>query len=355
MTDELLLVGSIPMETVEDVFRSWGGGLGRFLFCMPDGEVGDRAAWIDMLAYRVYHGHPDLETLKRPAPEGGVERWRPRNLSDEWQFRVKRGVKAVRFGEPGWRLGYARDALNSYFVFRTLKREGVLPEKVRFQVCLPMSISAIMPYFHEPADWELIMPGVESALRAEIAKILERIPAHDLAIQWDAAVEIQDIEFGYPYAPKEGKFERNTAPIARLSRDIPDEVMLGYHLCYGTLGGWPMVSPKDLTLAVKFASVAVAASGRHVDFVHIPTLDTVDEDYYRSLRGLNIGDTRVYLGVIHNMNNTARFRQRVRLAKSYLPTFGLAAPCGFGRENPATLPTLLQSHLTALEIANGSE
>jgi hypothetical protein len=26
-------------------------------------------------------------------------------------------VKQVRFGDPGWRLGDARDAINSYFVF----------------------------------------------------------------------------------------------------------------------------------------------------------------------------------------------------------------------------------------------
>jgi hypothetical protein len=352
MSSELLLVGSIPMETVEEVFRSWGNSLRGFLPCMPDGEVGDRAAWIDMLAYRVYNGHPDLETLARPAPNNGVERWRAGDLTDEWQFRIRPGVNAVRFGEPGWRLGYARDAVNSYFVFRTLKKEGVLPEALRFQVCLPVSISAIMPYFHDPADWEKIIPGFESALRAEIAKIVERIPARDLAIQWDAAVEIQDIEFGYPYSPKEGRFERNTAPIARLSRDIPEEVMLGYHLCYGTLGGWPMVSPKDLSLAVKFANVALATSGRRVNFLHIPTLNTIDDNYYRPLRHLEVGDSRVYLGLIHNMDDRARFSQRLEMARKHLPSFGLGAPCGFGREDPRILPALLKDHLTALEIAN---
>jgi hypothetical protein len=29
---QLLLVGSIPMETVADVFHTWGGPLGRFPF-----------------------------------------------------------------------------------------------------------------------------------------------------------------------------------------------------------------------------------------------------------------------------------------------------------------------------------
>ncbi|HTW88512.1 MAG TPA: hypothetical protein VMD75_10945 [Candidatus Binataceae bacterium] len=348
--DKLLLVGSIPMETVEDVLRAWGGPLGRLMPCMPDGEVGDRAAWVDMLAYRVYNGHPDLETLKRPAPENGVERWRPRNLNDEWEFRVRPGVKAVRFGEPGWRLGYARDALNSYFVFQTLKKEGVLPPGLRLQVCLPLSISAVMPYFHDPADWDKVIPGYESAVRAEIAKMLERIPAGELAIQWDEAVEVQDVEFGYPYSPEAGRFARNTSPIQRLSRDIPGEVMLGHHLCYGTLGGWPMVSPKDLAIAVKFANTAVAISGRRVDFVHIPILNTVEDAYYQPLRELNVGAAGVYLGLIHNMQDKERFLRRVALARKYLPEFGLSAPCGFGRENPDTLPALLQDHLDALKL-----
>jgi hypothetical protein len=350
MNEKLLLVGSIPMETVADVFCAWGGSLGRFMPCMPDGEVGDRAAWVDMLAYRVYNGHPDLETLKRPAPENGVERWRPRNLTDEWEFKVRPGVKLVTFGEPGWRLGYARDALNSYFVFQTLKKEGVLPQELRLQVCLPLTISAVMPYFHDFADWDKIIPGFESAMRAEIAKMLERIPARELAIQWDEAVELQDVEFGYPYSPEAGRFERNTAPIRRLSHDIPAEVMLGHHLCYGTLGGWPMVSPKDLAMAVKFANVAVATSGRRVDFVHIPTLNTTDESYYQPLRDLEVGGASVYLGLIHNMQDKARFRQRVAIARKYLREFGLSAPCGFGRENPGTLPALLQDHLDALEL-----
>ena len=348
--EKLLLVGSIPMETVADVFRTWGGPLGSLMPCMPDGEVGDRAAWIDMLAFRVYNGHPDLEMLKRPAPDNGVERWRPRNLTDGWEFKVRPGVKAVSFGDPGWRLGYARDALNSYFVFETLKKEGVLPRELRFQVCLPLTISALAPYFQDFADWEKVTTGLEAAMRAEIAKILEHIPANELAIQWDEAVEIQDVEFGYPWSPPEGRFERNVAPIWRLSHDIPDEVMLGHHLCYGTLGGWPMVSPKDLSIAVKYANAAVATSGRRVDFVHIPTLNTIDDAYYRPLRDLDIGGARVYLGLIHEMQDKTRFRQRLALARKYLPDFGLSAPCGFGRQNPAVLPARLQEHLDALEF-----
>ena len=45
---------------------------------------------------------------------------------------------------PGWRLGFARDAVNSYFVFNAMKERGVLPRHLRFQVSIPM-VSSVLP------------------------------------------------------------------------------------------------------------------------------------------------------------------------------------------------------------------
>ena len=46
MSDDVLLVGSIPLDTAEEVFRSFGATLGPSLKAMPDGEVGPRKHWI---------------------------------------------------------------------------------------------------------------------------------------------------------------------------------------------------------------------------------------------------------------------------------------------------------------------
>jgi len=69
MGKDLLLVGSMPFDTAEQTFR-WAceGGLAPSLPCLPDGEVGERSYWIIVLGYRVYHGHPEIETPRRPAP-----------------------------------------------------------------------------------------------------------------------------------------------------------------------------------------------------------------------------------------------------------------------------------------------
>ncbi|MBV8118525.1 MAG: hypothetical protein JO081_01130 [Alphaproteobacteria bacterium] len=371
MTGELLLVGSVPLDTVEEVFRTFGAPLGPHLAYMPDGEVGDRRYWIDRIALLVLNGHSEIETLRRPAPDtDGVESLRPRGFDDQFRFRVKSGVERVRFGDPGWRLGYTRDAVNSYFVFRTLKKEGVLPTGLRLQVCLPLTYSAVTLFFPDPEDHPRIVPGFTAALRAEVAKIVELIPPEDLAIQWDLAVENRYIEAalardGAAAARREA--EHLMQPAREISPHIPEPVVLGYHSCFGTLDGWPSRQPHDLTGSVILLNAAVAASGRRVDFVHMPTLGSSADAFFGPLQDLNVGSAKVYLGAIHHMHPAGGLRRQLAAVRKYLPQFGLAAPCGFGRvperpgrfltEEGSEVPTdylqiIIRDHLAAVEALN---
>ena len=347
---DLLLVGSIPLDTPEEVFETFGAPLGPYLFAMPDGEVGPRRHWISRVHYQVLAAHPELDIVQRPAPdENGVERQFPRNAADAWWFKVKEGVPQVRFGDPGWRLGYARDAINSYFVFKVLKEKGILPAHLRFQVSIPMVNSVLPPrIFPNPKDLDRIRPGYEAATRAEIATIVEKIPAQDLAIQWDCSTEVQDAYGAIPGFPLQGAIKRNLTEVRNLSPHIPAEVALGYHFCFGTLGGWPRFQPDDLGHAVRLANAFVAASGRKVDWIHIPVLERSDDAFFAPLQKLEPQGARVYLGAVHNM---ATFRERIKTARKYLPDFGLGAYCGFGRRPPAELPAILNEHVEAAEIA----
>ena len=196
-------------------------------------------------------------------------------MQHQFRFQVKPGVSEVRFGDPGWRLGYTRDAVNSYFVFRQLKREGVIAAGVRFQVCMPLTFSAVTSFFPDPEDHARIVPGFTAALRAEVSKIAEMIPSDDLAIQWDLAVENRYLEATLaregPTTAKR-KAERLMTPAQGISPHIPEAVALGYHSCFGTLNGWPSRQPTDLAGSVLLLNAAVTASRRRVDFVHMPTL-----------------------------------------------------------------------------------
>ena len=349
MGNSLLLVGSVPLDTVEEVMRTFGGALAPYLPAVPDGEVGERRSWVNRLGYQIFNGHLDLDTIRRPKPIDGVEQLLPRGRDDSWQFKVKPGIERVRFGNPGSRLGYARDAVNSYFVFRTLREKAILPPGVRFQISIPMVNSVIRPlYFPDPADLPRVRPGFEAALAAEVAVIVAKIPHEDLAIQWDCAWELQAVCGAGKAVPSELEVMTHVPPIGRLSNVIPKDVALGFHFCFGTFGGWPAFAPDDLARPVELINACVHAIDRPIDWIHIPTLDRADDAFYAPLKKLDAKGARVYLGAIHTMPT---LKQRIGVARKFLPDFGLAAYCGFGRTPPEQMPRILQDHLDAAKIA----
>ena len=139
--------------------------------------------------------------------------------------------------------------------------------------------------------------------------------------------------------------ERNSAQFRILSKGIPETVLLGYHLCFGTLGGWPRFAPPDLGATVALANGIIEASGRRVDWIHIPVLPDVGENFFAPLKNLKPRGARVYLGVVHHMDG---FKERIAMARKFLPDFGVAGYCGFGRVPPKDLPSVLKEHQQAI-------
>lgn len=347
MADGVMLIGSIPHTSIPEAMEMFGGPLGQHLCTLPDGEVGWRRFWITRVHFQVLAIHPDLEIIQRPRRDDGVERIYPHDASDNWNFKVRDGVDKVVFGHPGWRLGFYQDAVNSYQFFKGLKEKGAIPGHLRFQVSIPTAVSALPPrVFPHPGDLEKVRPGYIDAVRAEIAAMIEHIPPHELAIQWDCSSELQDVYGGIAGLPRDGAIARNLPQIQALSQDIPESVQLGFHLCFGTLGGWPRFAPDSAYEVVELANAFMSGAGRKVDWMHIPVLDRTDEAYYAPFANLRPDGAKIYLGMIHNMSN---FAQRLALARKHLPAFGVAAYCGFGRRHPSELPAVLAEHLTAID------
>jgi len=348
MKGETLLVGSMPSRSTGEALETFGGALGPYLASLPDGEVGWRQFWITGVHIGVFAIHPDLEVIERPRREDGIECMIPHDATDNWNFRVREGVERVTFGHPGRRLGYYQEAVNSYDVFRRLKAQGCLPDGLRFQVSIPTSVSALPPrVFPVPGDLEKVRPGYIEAARAEIAAITREIPSQELAIQWDCATELQDAYGAVEGLPPEAMVKRNLDHIAALSGDIPSAVLLGFHLCFGTLGGWPRFKVDSLDRAVLLANAIIEVAGRRVDWVHLPLLARMDDAYYAPLAELAPGDTRIYLGMIHNMETLA---ERLSFARRYLKDFGVAAYCGFGRRTSSDVAEILKDHMTAVDL-----
>ena len=111
----------------------------------------------------------------------------------------------------------------------------------------------------------------------------------------------------------EGAIERNVAQFRTSRRASPRASQLGYHFCFGTLGGWPRFAPADLSATVELANATVEASGRRVDWIHIPVLPDVKEAFFAPLKNLKPRGARVYLGVIHHMDG---FKERIAHARA---------------------------------------
>jgi hypothetical protein len=356
---DIMLVGSLPFETVEEGLRAVGSKLGGDVIAIPDGEVGPRKMWCMFLATDTYSKHPDLVESRRPSPAVissedqpvGDKKTRPGAAKEyHWTFRVKEGIKHLDFGK----LGYAAAALESYATFCRLRDEGVIPKRVRFQVSLVATDSGTNVYFDDVATWPMVHAAYATAMQAEIARMLEVIPADDLAIQLDLAWETVDSSIGdeqyFPWWPRstlDEKFERYMIDLVDLASRVPENVPLGLHWCYGTWGGWPMTEMPNLELCVRLSNAAVARIRRQVDYVHMPIVPKPDSAFLASLRDLDIGGTRVFLGLIHPHDGLEGADRRIDLAKQYLNDFGVAAVCGFGREDPRQLGNILDVHKAA--------
>jgi hypothetical protein len=102
-------------------------------------------------------------------------------------------------------------------------------------------------------------------------------------------------------------------------------------MCFGTLNGWPSRTPPTLTGTIILANSAIAASGREVEFVHIPTLASTEDAWFAPLKDLKADGADIYMGAIHHLHGPGGMGDQLRVMKKYLSDFGLGSPCGFGR------------------------
>ena len=345
----VLLVGGIPGETAEEVFRACAPELGNLAIGLPDGEIGQRRLWVLYVWHWVFENHPQLEIIRQPKGVEGMPDWIPAGYHDLMKFKVKDGLDEILL-----ELGYAGFAKESYATFCKLRDEGVIPHGLRFQVCLPFPEDAVRLATSFERDFHIITAAYQDALKREVADIVAAIPAEDLIFQWDInweviAVETDDGGKDEPLAFRlDGKpYERYAGYLKNLSAAIPNDVPLGLHLCYGDYQHQHYLQPKDLGVCVKMANMGVEAAGRPVSFVHMPVpRDRSDDAYFEPLKHLNIGDATLYIGLVHITDGVAGTNNRIAtFRRHYSGPSGVSTECGMGRR-PAdhSLTQLLQIH-----------
>jgi hypothetical protein len=342
------LIGSVPMEDAESVFRAVAGALGPHLRRIPDGETGERRRWI-FFQNTMLRRHPDMEE-DPTVPPFALRQWDGKLLREMSLLRFRAGVDPERVT---FETGYAAAARASYTVFAQLRGAGVIPAALRFQVCLPTPMASGYMYV-SPRAREAYLPAYERALRRALDEIVAAIPAERLSIQWDVCQEVLVHEGFFPDRPPDYA-EQIEAELARLGDAVPAEVEMGYHLCYGSPADEHLVMPRDLGVLVAMTRAIRRSLRRGMDFLHLPVpRDRTDADYFRPLEGFSAdGGTALYLGLIHHADH-AGDRARIAAAQRFVSGFGVASECGWGRTDPQRVPGLLESHRLAAELLTAS-
>ena len=326
-----VLCGSVNLATRDEVFRTVASIAGASMKRISDGETGKRAMWTDVQVPR-FANLPQLEAVKVPgAPK------------PTFRLRSEADLGALRF-----EFGYAEAAVESYGAFAALKKEGVIPDSTRFQVCLP-TITALSMYI-DYADVGGVLPLQERDLLKELRAITAAIPHDQLAIQWDLAAEMAVVEGYLPNVFGDNASDMIEA-VVRLGQAVPEDVEVGFHLCYGDEPGKDglghhFIEPKDTSQLVKFANELAQRMPHRIGWIHMPVpIERDDDAYFMPLADLRLGpSTELYLGLVHREDGVEGAQRRANAAAKYVSGFGVATECGMGRDPRDAIPNLLRIH-----------
>lgn len=334
---DVLFVGGVPLESAEEVMRLCGAAAGDRALSMPDGELGDRSFWIGGLGQSVWSRQASLIKIDQdpddPVDFGGT-------------YRLKDAAAPLPLAGQ---LPYAPAAIDSYEVFKRLRDEGVIGAGVRFHVAVPTSHAAVYPYFRHVDEWPIAFDAWAAGLRSDFARIVDHIPADDLVVQFDYCTELSEIHGDFdrlaswiPPASKQERFARYTSSeyVSAMTDGLPNEVLVGYHICAGTYPTQPVSALADMSLPVQLANALVSNTPHRVDYVQMPVMRDSGGAYFAPLAGLDIGATKVYLGIECD-DGVEAMKGRIAAAHEYLPSFGVSHYCGYRLDKAPILRELL--------------
>lgn len=341
------LVGSVPLDNAEAVFRRVGDELGAYLKRLPDGETGRRSDWIGFVR-RGLGKHPGFEKdLENPPYQ--FTQWDGKVVM-EWPY--LQFVEGADRASVTFETGYAEDAIESYKTFERLQGEGAIPEGVRYQACSATPLAIAYMYI-KPDDRKDFTAAYTRHLVEEMRKIADAIPHDRLCYQWDVCQEVLMWE-GYFDQNPDYK-EEIVASLAALGDAVPSDVELGYHLCYGSPLDEHCVQPKDMGVLVEMAQGILGAVTREITFLHLPVPHERDDAaYFAPLKGLSVPEeTALYLGCIHPGDEKGNDR-KLALASAQIVVDGIGSECGWGRGDPDSLGAILDAHKVLASVNSPS-
>lgn len=249
-------------------------------------------------------------------------------------------------------------ALSSYEKFKKLRKEGVIPGHVKFQVCLPTPLSIMIVLFYRPYR-TTVEPIWEEILLKALRRIQDNIPHEDLLIQWDLVQEMSLLEgapfmknnYGYGeessawFDPMEsGVFDR----LLRVMGHVDPDVAMGIHICYGDYMHLHFIDPPSSEKPVLLAHTLVTRLNRKLDYFQIPVPANRDDDeFFEPLKKhWNLFQEKgayAYIGLVHE-NDEAGSKKIAATVERALGSsgWGVAAECGLGRRSIQDTESVIQ-------------
>src|SRR5215471_2935222 len=281
--DHIHFNGSVNLDDAESVMREIAARVPSGLRRIPDGETGDRGNWI-YFQLQKFLQLPALVPVRPPGAPDGEYKQVP-------QLRLADGADPAQVSWPD--LGYADAYLGSYAIFAALRADGVVPAGARFQVQYPTPLASISAYI-VPEQQQALLGSYERAMFADLDRLLAAIPHDDVAVQWDVAVEFAILEEFFAPGGAQA-FDAIVAGLARCVDQVPADVPVGLHLCYGDYGHQHFKQPESLALQVRVLNAVAATANRTVSFASftVPQYQR-EESYFAPLAGLTANpDTEV--------------------------------------------------------------
>ena len=332
------LNGSINLSDAETVLREVSKRLPTGLRRVPDGETGDRGNWI-LFQLDKFQATPGLEPANDPS-------------ADSYQTLPK--VRLTDGADPGtieWPdLGYANAYLASFEIFSRLQRDGVLSPDLRYQVQYPTPLASINSWV-VPEHQAALEDSYRAALFADLRRLLAELPSDHVAVQWDVAVEFAVLEQQRFASRGTLDFDSLAARLADCVNQVPAEVPVGMHLCYGDFQHQHFAQPKSLAEQVRMLNTVTEQVNRAPDWCSFTVpQDRGDADYFAPLAELRADPrTELYFGLVPyhpKQQEPGVTDSQVRLIDQHLGgrPWGVSTECGMGRVPTEEVPTLLDLH-----------
>ena len=310
---EVLVLGGNPFTSTKAFFTATATTLTQQLHRIPDGE-----------SYLL-----PLAKIMKSQEQGAST--------------ADRGVRSFTLNDVK-PLGYDDRAIASYETFRSLKDAGIIPPSVRFQILLPSPLSMVTLSVQNDEVRAQIEKLYETQLHQTLHLIQRGIPASDLAIQWDLLAEVAVFEWERNQDGRSNERHSSSKeaevfdPLIRLASAVDPAVEMGFRLCFGNSEHIRFEPPADIAslfgVAIQVANSLVQniEQSHHVEYIHIPVpKEKVDEEYFKIMGDLALGDTQLFLGVVY-AGDEAGTRKRLEAVQAVYPNIaGVGIESGMDR------------------------